>query len=109
VIYSRIGPPKNLVGLAVLALQIARVDWRLPCPLRQCLLARAVLHGEHTSLELVANWFVRGLGASTFVAYPALPLLVGYNSRPQWISAGEVLSARRRLELDRSAKPFWYG
>jgi len=26
VIYNRIGPPKNLVGLAVLALQIARVD-----------------------------------------------------------------------------------
>jgi hypothetical protein len=64
-----VGPPKNLVSLAVLALQIARVDWRLPYPLGQCLLARAVPHGEHTSL--VANWLVRGLGASTFAAYPA--------------------------------------
>ena len=47
VIYNRIGPPKNLVGLAVLALQIARVDWRLPYPLGQCLLARAYARRAH--------------------------------------------------------------
>jgi hypothetical protein len=87
-----VGPPKNLVSLAVLALQIARVDWRLPYPLGQCLLARAVPHGEHTSL--VANWLVRGLGASTFAAYPA------FRAAPM-VSAGEVLSARRRLKIGR--------